>query len=200
VRERAILFSAPMVLAILDGRKTQTRRVIRRPLKHAGWTEYVYFGPSKNDPQCPSMAIECGPDYPDDAGDKVICPFGAAGDRLWVRETWHCEGGEELVRYKASGDALHELKRWKSSMFMPRWASRIALEVTSVRVDRLQNISEVDAKAEGVCGIDWGHGMDYGGSACYVKPYQALWDQINAKRAPWASNPWVWVIEFRRAP
>src|SRR4051794_39546162 len=88
MKERSILFSAPMVRALLAGTKTQTRRIIKRPLKHPGRTVYTYHGPSKNNPDQASVAIASGPDHPDGSDDKVRCPYGAAGDRLWVRETW----------------------------------------------------------------------------------------------------------------
>ena len=187
--EHPILFSAPMVVAILEGRKTQTRRIISRQLQHPGWTAYRYFGPSKNDPACRSMAIECGPDYPDDNNDQVLCPYGAAGDRLWVRETW-TQNYNQLIAFRADGEDANDMP-WRPSIFMPRWASRITLEVIGVRVERLQRIRSEDALAEGIVPTD---------SPVWfpVDEFQHLWDQINAKRAPWASNPWVWVVEFRR--
>lgn len=174
MRTRPILFSAPMVRALLDGSKTQTRRVIKRPLAHPGWTEYVYYGPSKNDPACKSVAIECGPDYPDGAEDQVICPYGAAGDRLYVRETfgevydwcdhpempgapterWHIEW-----KYRADGEPDRPeldgaFTGWKPSIHMPKEASRILLEIVAVRVERLNDCGEADAKAEGVMQLD----------------------------------------------
>lgn len=165
MKERPILFSAPMVRALLDGCKTQTRRVIARPLQHPGWTEYVYFGPSKNNPSCPSMAIECGPDYPDGADDKVLCPYGAVGDRLYVRETWSqpttLDPGPTAFRadYPACLPGYTNLPpvdqiTWKPSIHMPRALSRIMLEIVSVRVERLNGCSEADAEAEGCERLD----------------------------------------------
>lgn len=188
-KERPILFSGEMVRAILDGRKTQTRRVmmpqpnpitgtpVRGKVYTSGWFE---DGPA--------------PDYV-----YKLCPYGQTGDRLWVRETWaDCDP----IRFRA--DLFRGLWKdndqvWKPSIFMPRWASRITLEVLRVRVERVQDISEVDAKAEGVdlsCGP-----MVHSDYPNYKRTYHQLWDSINVKRGyPWASNPWVWVIEFRRLP
>ncbi len=87
--------------------------------------------------------------------------------------------------------------RYRHARFMPRWASRLLLEVTSVRVERLQAISNADAKAEGVVGVDWGHGMDYGGDANYLTPYRNLWEDLNGVGS-WSEDPMVWVVEFRR--
>lgn len=148
-------------------------------------------------------------------GDGMTCPYGVPGDRLWVKETWgkslHSEGydenGYEVVRicpaYKADGmyrcgkPANPEIPWW-SPIFMPRWASRLTLEVTGVRVERLQKISEADAKAEGVqlsCGQS--EKNDYPN---YKRSFHQLWDKLNAQRGyPWASNPWVWIVEFRKA-
>jgi hypothetical protein len=191
VRERPILFSGPMVRAILEGRKHQTRRIVRvrKPTDHL-----VLASPYATS----------------------LCPYGQPGDRLWVRETWGpCAGG---VVYRASEDgaACPDGGKWKPSIFMPRWASRITLEVTDVRVERLQDISEEDIAAEGIplkrsqltggLGVpgDWladERGLDdsFRGDLINAKSaWQLLWDSINADRASWASNPWVWVVEFKR--
>jgi hypothetical protein len=186
-KDRPILFRGEMIRAILDGRKTQTRRVIK--------------------PQ-PEMHLE--PDTVKAAWLSgfidVKCPYGRPGDRLWVRETWHNQAPETLVRYKASGDDLHELKKWKPSIHMPRWASRITLEVKSVRVERVQDISEADARAEGIVG-----GMSESGSSGWGNNegmpevykakwgFKALWNTMRADTEfSWERNPWVWVIEFNR--
>lgn len=209
MRERPILFSGPMVRAILAGTKTQTRRAIKRPLRHPGWTSYVYFGPSTNNPTCRSKAIECGPDYGDDESDVVYCPYGAAGDRLWCRETgWERpertpkmmrEGADTWERYYYDADGLsetdhEEFKAWgfkrRPSIFMPRWASRISLEITGVRVQRLQDISDADCLAEG---IEW----PYPSRATPRGAYRSVWEAINGAKS-WAATPWVWVIEFKR--
>ena len=176
MKERPILFSSEMVRAILDGRKTQTRRIIK--------------------PQ---------PDYVDNihktpnTGGKVIkCPFGQPGERLWVRETWadNIRGCPNGITYRADhcdpkGDGPANPIKWRASIFMPRWASRITLEITNIRVQRLHDILSADAEAEGVL---W--------KEKYMNPVHAfvvLWDSINAKRGfEWDENPWVWVIEFKK--
>lgn len=157
VKERPILFSGPMVKAILAGKKTQTRRLVKAPRgsepSHAG----VDFG----------------------------CPYGQLFDRLWVRESWQCNHADQdrsKVNYRADG---RDRLLWTPSIHMPRWASRITLEVTDVRVQRLQDISEEDAKAEGAEGRE---------------AFASLWDAINGNRASWASNPWTWAIGFRVLP
>lgn len=191
MKERPILFSGPMVRAILDGRKTQTRRVVK-PQRHAE--------------QWP----ECG----------CICPYGAPGDRLWVRETWgtlacyDCyppkvlslhsfdRGWSESFLATACDGAV---KKWRPSIHMPRWASRITLEVTGVRVERLQEISEGDAKAEGALwragdGCAWGWRHDLQNEFVHEtakESFAELWDIINGAGS-WEANPWVWVVEFKR--
>jgi hypothetical protein len=199
--ERPILFSGPMVRAILAGAKTQTRRVVK--------------------PQYASCSVTWGCKAGSGFGfffgghdDLVKCPYGQPGDRLWVRETgWERpirtardlrEGADTWEKYYYDADGLSEgdheqFKAWgfkrRPSIYMPRWASRITLEVTGVRVERLQDIGEQDAKAEGVNTKSRGDGTIL---PSYL--FQSLWDSINAKRAPWASNPWVWVISFERCP
>ncbi|MEM5294200.1 hypothetical protein VSR82_07640 [Burkholderia sp. JPY481] len=219
MKERPILFSGAMVRAILDGRKTQTRRVVTRELKNPGWTSYVYFPPHPSYPDRRGVAIECGPDYPDDDSDKVYCPYGDPGDRLWVRESfWGCDapgyGDTPCVVYD---DEWHgkeyrpeEIRPWAPkfgripSIHMPRSCSRITLEVIGVRVERLQDISEDDARAEGAYlfpgeggGWKFGRGEQEYDSA--VEAYQHLWDSLNAERGfGWDKNPWIWIIEFKR--
>jgi hypothetical protein len=180
MKERPILFSAPMVRALLDGRKTQTRRIV----KHR-----------------PTMIEVDGVTV---HGKKQKCPYGQAGDRLWVRETWQLfpriEGASRIY-YRASCTAPSVLDdwRWTPSIHMPRWASRILLEVTAVRVERLQAISRADAAAEGIC-FPEGEPKPPG-YRCDRWPeenFAGLWDSINGAGA-WAANPWVWVVEFRRA-
>jgi hypothetical protein len=186
VKERGIIFSAPMVRALLEGRKTQTRRVI------------------PDGGRCL--------DLDDDAEDRYHAgtwgeeKYGHPGERLWVRETWAPDPvyeDERRVCYRATA-ADESCIRWKPSIFMPRWASRITLEVTEVRVQRLQDISEEDARAEGVAeGRIPADGQDDG--RCVLHPtrrraFEVGWDSINGDRAPWASNPWVWAISFRRLP
>lgn len=213
--ERPILFSGEMVRAILAGRKTQTRRVARR------LGVYTEAG----------RVVDLVPLDPDgDPIDRPVhCPYGAPGDRLWVRETWAAidERGEAISRrtrhvdqncgdrlvYRADDRVLTE--QWRPSIFMPRWASRITLEVTAVRVERLQDITEEDACAEGVeaSATTWVRHEPNGDWELSAEPfdgatperatardvYERLWHAINGKRAPWSSNPWVWVVSFRKA-
>lgn len=184
MKERPILFSGETVRAILEGRKTQTRRACKFRLGQDEVMTELRDGSLKRTEEC--------------------SPYGKPGDRLWVRETWAKQEFHTQplkIRYRADHDDEAGLPwSWKPSIHMPRWASRINLEITGIRVERVQDISEEDAEAEGVHGCDWGHGMDYGGKPCYCKPFEALWDSINAKRGySWDSNPWVWVVEFKQA-
>lgn len=185
--EKPILFSGEMINAILAGNKTVTRRVVKpQPESFVNcahpWVDGRWeFGQSHDDGSGEMV------------GDAVACPYGAQGDKLWVRETFavHNIGGENHVVYRADSGTDGDGAPWKPSIFMPRWASRITLEVVSVRVERLQDISEEDAKAEGVTG--W-HGV------CRPE-FHMLWDKINEGRGySWDSNPWVWVVEFKRMP
>ena len=198
MKERPILFSAPMVRALLAGTKTQTRRVVKKlPLTLNRCTNSIEVD-VKN--------IENGR-----FAELVACPYGKPGDRLWVRETFgHFERNENFkpgceVFYRADGNCL-ELEPWRPSIHMPRWASRITLEITSVRVERLQEISIEDAKAEGAWGPDDSivqKVADYFGTDIFSanprKAFQMLWESINGPDS-WAANPWVWAIEFRRVP
>lgn len=223
-RERGILFSAPMVRRLLDDSKTQTRRVVTKK-QALDWLEPGGFTP----------------DYVADPGNH-LCPYGVPGDRLWVRETWAVPPGSTTrgdVVYRAEvGDVSEErsvrrltgraLVPWLPSIHMPRWASRITLEVTGVRVEHLQDITEADAIAEGVRvpvsedGKPWlritgphlpheylaKHPKEWTSADWMRTHYAALWDSINgarpgkthgvAKPYAWAANPWVWTITFRR--
>jgi len=197
MKERPILFSSPMVRAILDGRKTQTRRVAKIE-NHEG---HPMLDESRRNPGYNVRTVIQG----------IIekCPYGTVGDRLWVRET-HTDipsydvGGEPTVAlmYKADFDYVYSPPGgWTPSIFMPRMASRITLEITNIRVERLQDISESDAKKEGVHHSD-GKPDEYGFPTEMVATargeFSHLWDHINGKKIPWDSNPWVWVIEFKR--
>lgn len=192
--ERPILFSGPMVRAILEGRKTQTRRVITpQPARAPTPCHYVSSG----------WSIE---GLPDEHGVKgCVCsagtvrnPYGVPGDTLWVRETFlpRAAGASWIYRadldpVEAAGIAgMYSERGWKPGIHMPRAASRLSLHVVAVRPERLQEISEADAKAEGMPHDSWG------GDRGYRDCFELGWDHINGKRAPWASNPWVWVIEF----
>jgi hypothetical protein len=195
MKERPILFSGAMVRAILDGRKTQTRRVCK--LQNA--SDYAYGGAMWTDRQ-----------------QVDRCPYGQPGDRLWVRETWNCiDTGrltqrQDWVRYRATDG---EEMRWRPSIFMPRWASRITLEITGVRVERVCDIINLDAYNEGFSSneCDTCDGTGYWSDGEYCEDcsgeghisesgnFRALWDSINAKRGyGWEANPWVWVVEFKQ--
>lgn len=184
MKERPILFSAPMVRAILAGTKTMTRRIVK------GAPVYVDPEPKYE----PGTWGFTGGSYPE-SGRVVRCPYGVPGDRLWVRETWGPLAGGVTYRATANTES-HDGNRWTPAIHMPRWASRISLEVTAVRVERLQAITPSDAIAEGAFGEDRYHTeppLPYP-----VATFKALWDSINGERAPWASDPWVWVVGFRR--
>jgi hypothetical protein len=231
MREHPILFSGEMVRAILDGRKTQTRRLV--DVAVAGnivWGPKEPRGKRGHARKFVDLTMSNGPEQA-----APFCPFGVPGDRLWVRETWHTEerdDGFDGVRYAADGafiliDQTHQAAdawvqahrrddRWRPSIHMPRWASRLTLEITGVRVERTQDISEADARAEGIGSeLRAGRGSSPNGPVWYqgcahpikgfpkvfptaVQAYESLWDSLNAKRAPWASNPFVWVVDFKR--
>jgi len=224
MKERPIIFSGPMVRAIIEGRKTQTRRIVRGHPNRVLWNPVVMNGYAG---------------WTDEHGRPVRWPYGKPGDRLWVRETWKyadwTEDGIPWIRYRADdavltrhpdrdiSDVWAELselsnykidsraadRRWRPSIHMPRWASRITLDVTGVRVERLQEISEDDAIAEGV-----GHGFQMNAGwpdYLHIEPdghcsltqdtaemsFATLWESLNGPDS-WEANPWVWVIEFKR--
>ena len=210
MKESPILFSGPMVRAILEGRKTQTRRVIKfpkhtyDPIGEASWIKSVHQDGGGNwvawSTAEPGLAEFTKKAYPNGEGFK--CLYGVPGDRLWVRETF-AEAGHDLITYKADGTTRqvdreldNKTSQWRPSIFMPRWASRITLEITSIGVQRLQDITEADAIAEGVT-LPSNPVTMYPG--IYRDAYAHLWDSLNAKRGhSWATNPWAWVIEFRK--
>lgn len=203
MKERPIPFIGPMVRAILDGRKTQTRRVVtvnrgRKKIRPTEPYEFDHDGVLM-------VEDECGETHA--FADYYPCPYGKPGDRLWVRETWSIPSNEPLngrtvptedVRYAASSyavDIQNPANRWRPSIHMPRWASRLLLEITDVRVQRVQDISEADAEAEGVLPVH----SNMGDTASYIGGFYFIWGDINEKRGfGWNANPWVWTITFRR--
>lgn len=215
MRERPILFSGPMVRAILDGRKTQTRRVMT-PQPPCG-TTYVIAGEDENRALCISDNESGEFLWPIDPWRK--CPYGVPGDRLWVKEAWQPYHAAKEIYYPANGawGIYPDQGDWfaadwerrgatkamtgRPSIHMPRWASRLTLEITRVRVERVQEISEADARAEGVDATAPLYG-DSGGyqHEGHKETFRSLWDSINGKRkgCSWADNPWVWVIKFRK--
>ena len=194
MNEHPILFSGPMVRAILDGRKTMTRRVIK---DNCPFVTGAYF-----DEETERWYWTTGAERERLPTDLCLgkCPYGQPGDQLWVRETWlsyrhlHKNGRDEaLLIYRADGEDLPKQARgtkWRPSIFMPRWASRITLEITAVRVERVQDIGDEDAEAEG---LSWCN------AASPRDKFQCLWNSLNLKRGyGWDANPWVWVISFKR--
>lgn len=264
MKERPILFSGPMVCAILSGEKTQTRRLVKPQPHDNGTGRWTWVLDSTARKQvgtfCFGIVDSDGDRFTDRGREQstyVRCPFGRPGDRLWVRETWAeliavspatdrpmpIGPGERLidpptkwrnsrgqyswnydgkvVAYRANsnvefcdGDGFtcefsnrEDMPKWKPSIHMPRWASRITLEVTGIRVERLQAISDDDADAEGVGEFDglmdepdlYRRAKAMGEAAVDPRVWFAqIWDSINGKRAPWDSNPWVWAIAFKR--
>lgn len=184
--------SGPMVLALLEGVKSQTRRAVK-PQPHRGHVLSPCWGtsppPNPVDFGAKGVWIENGPDYPDCDDDQRRCPYGVPGDRLWVREC-HAIGtaGADQVFYRASRLPGHaNTLKWRPSIFMKRAHSRITLEIVDVRVQRLQDISDDDARAEGF-GHAFGPGMEF-------RAFDSLWDGINGEGA-WRKNPWVFALTF----
>jgi hypothetical protein len=222
MKERPILFNTEMVKAILDSRKTETRRIVK---------------PQPNGGVRKSPFVQSG--LEDGHGYEIRCPFGQPGDRLWVRETWRIGAWREDGRFAIDYAASPELTRtpwvtitddldnqkterywisvtdeleakgvscdedgnyhwepgkaplnWKPSIHMPRWASRINLEITNIGVERLQDIDDTDAEREGCDGADFKPGYS-------TNEFRKLWESINGQGS-WAANPWVWVVEFAR--
>lgn len=216
VADRPILFSAPMVRAILEGRKTVTRRVVKPYRKHpivnlALAEPTLGYSGRHNDPDSWGYEfIDDGAPAPLSAWPE-LCSYGQPGDRLWIRETFAATDFGNNVKaawYRATQEAHVESLpeslramaappdgRWKPSIYMPRWASRITLEVTGMRVERLQDITESDAAREGCLPP-----VESDGSvACGRRKtaFRSLWESINGPDS-WGANPWVWVIEFKR--
>jgi hypothetical protein len=203
-KERPILFSAAMVRAILDGRKTQTRRVLKQAIGPSLSVDSDEIGIAKL-----SWLHGAGPGYAvEETVKRVPCPYGQPGDRLWVRETWAQPAASDpgLTVYRANYPSCvpagfenippTESITGKPSIHMPRAACRIVLEVTGVRVERLKDCSEDDAEAEGIAFLREVPDVDETLTARQL--YECLWDSINGASA-WEANPWVWMVEFRRA-
>lgn len=165
MKETGLMFKAPLVRAILSGQKTQTRRILKNQQSY----------------------------------DIDKCPLGQPGDRIYVRETFgHFERNEDFKQdckcfYRADGDCV-DLHPWRPAIHMPKWAARIWLEITGVRVERLQEITEADCIAEGATG---GHGAipNYDYSATPLEHFRHIWESTGAD---WAAKPWVWVIDFKQ--
>ncbi|HCF5848268.1 hypothetical protein [Pseudomonas aeruginosa] len=242
MKERPILFTGPMVRAIIEGWKTVTRRVMKyQPHEDASVTvgNYNVTVVDRHGEQQPGP--EAFGAWWSDGERGCICPHGQPGDRLWVRETWTDVNlcGAPALAYRADEDIRDLMEepgflddrgafnyddprvkpypfacwyadldqaRWRPSIHMPRWASRILLEITAVRVERLQDISDDQAEAEGVEGpenitnVDVWDGAERELFNAMNQPrarFRRLWSDINGSES-WDSNPWVWCIEFKR--
>ncbi len=197
IKERPILFNTEMVEAILEGRKTQTRRPMKPQPPHHEFQ------------RIPTQRLNI-----ETSGHQFVhCPYGQPGDRLWVRETWCWPFSNEYIipseipeykrseiRYKADGI---EYTSWRPSIHMPRWASRITLKITNIRVERVQEISETEVRKEGIA-LD-NEPCDHPRRSCEDvgcagkrSIFVDTWNKIYGKTFPWSSNPWVWVVEFKR--
>lgn len=209
IKERPVLFSAPMVRAILEGRKTVTRRIVK-PVR--GYEDCDTCRPDK---AAASHSVWWHGRF-ENVGVMQDCPYGKPGDRLWVRETFNRTnpGGEAGVYYYRAdgkfpkcigGGKFTGVESWKPSIHMPRVASRILLEVVAVRVEQLQDISEEQSVAEGCQALDGCKWHTFEEAAAGVPmhdhtaldAFEVLWERINGEES-WASNPWVWVVEFKQ--
>ncbi len=194
--EKPILFSSEMVNAILDGRKSQTRRIAKLP--------FGYSFP-------PARLVDGGVNrFGMDMSERVACPYGGVGDVLWVRETWKTCAAYDFcapnqidsgaaVQWLAGGkerlNGPRDFGKTRASIHMPCWACRIRLRITAIRCERLQSISGPDATAEGIrVPKSWETWSDQHA----ILEYKAIWDRINGEKYPWSSNPWVWCISFER--
>lgn len=211
MRERPILFNGAMVRAILAGQKTQTRRAV----KSIPWRD------GSNPGFSPASAFSNAGEFRIAGSEEITtgfrCPFGQVGDRLWVRETWMDLAGTGIehrdpvsrrwMRYaygaqSPKGSASDEARKdfglkWRPSIHMPRAACRLVLEITAVRVERLKAISEPDALAEGIEELNGRYTHNGGSCECRTPTgaFVQLWESTGGD---WDSNPWVWVIEFKR--
>lgn len=220
MKERPILFSGAMVRAILDGSKTQTRRVMKVQPTGEGYitsrlADSTFAGDRKNIGRLHWIKMHDSELRIVDSGDSYFtCPYGKVGDRLWVRETsiispknfsykddscvTDYDGDHRFIQYLATHSCREAANDYKlkatPSIHMPRWASRITLEIVNIRVERLQDISDSDAWAEGV---ETEEALSIPCAFGAIAAYSALWESINGTGS-WDLNPWVWVIEFRR--
>ncbi|MEX5566528.1 hypothetical protein Q1J55_01765 [Pseudomonas syringae] len=193
-KERPILFSAPVVRAILQGQKTVTRREVKKPAAL----------------DCLAAGLE--PSFLTLPGNADLCPYGKVGDRLWIREAWQADAQVnaiaprelshgEPIQYPADGASRQNgcsmitPRKTRPSIHMPRWVSRILLETIDVRVERLQDISEEQAEAEGVNFLRAAPDLDEKLTAAQL--LDCLWSSINSVDS-WNANPWVWVVEFKQ--
>lgn len=223
-----IIFSGVMVRLILAGNKVQTRRIVKpqppsvEDVKRRAGIGYHWF----TDEHVPGRFRVAGPVWAArelGAPESLRCPYGMPGESLWVKETfaWSIKDPDSVAElgdpdnydpvYRADQEHEGEWDRyedgkcvgktkptWRPAIYLPRWASRLTLEIEDVRIERLQSISETEAIAEGIDGperVQHAREPTYGP---LIDRYANLWDEINGKRAPWSSNPWVWVITFRR--
>ena len=194
MKERPILFSAPMVRAILEGRKTQTRRAInQQPIIDPQTGDWIISTVSGE---------EVWPIERWTKARATFCKYGKPGNRLYVRETWRPTshrfptGWPYEYRATAAHDGTPTDGNWKPSLFMPREASRIILDIIDVRVERLNDISEQDAKAEGVSNASSFYGIGANDEMVNRYAFRELWEKINGAGS-WDKNPYVWVIEFK---
>lgn len=188
MKERPIIFTGESVRAILECRKTQTRRVMNPQPK----VVHAIYGDASAETERIFR----------DGDQRIHCPYGKPGERLWVREKFTYWPDRKTCCYPRNYPPFEapEGRSWRSPLFMPRWASRITLEITSVGVERVQDISEEDAMAEG-CYVQAvaDDGSDAEGFFTAKFHFMEIWDSINAKRGfGWDKNPWVWVIEFKK--
>lgn len=199
MRERPILFSTPMVQAILEGRKSMTRRVVKDWLLTDSPNYFDENSPVMNKPphrhDDGKWYYELQETVDSSGHYRFACPYGVPGDRLWARETWVQDlDGEIFYRADHVFPAMPaQISKWRPSIHMPRAASRITLEITDIRVERVQDIKDEDVLSEG---FRMNNTSIF--SLGYKGAFEALWDSINAKKHPWESNPWVWAISFRR--
>lgn len=213
MKSTGLLFKGPMVRAILDGRKTQTRRIVKPQPPSAATHAGVFLGGNHDgqwswmdgDPRdFETWGMVDAPDF--------RCPYGVPGDEIWVRETWRARekydrkpnagpnpGSKICYEADAPFEEGLDVGRKRSALFLPRWATRIVRTLTDVRIERVQGISAEDALAEGVDGVTIeGRAYTIGAKSDLILGYQQLWDSINLARGfGWDSNPFVYVLEWR---